>query len=214
MAKNDPTKRQSGQPQVLRKPPIAEELNILRELPPRTVATASHCRAWNGWQFLTSCATVSHPDDSPRSGVCRARPSSYGWLKKIVGFVKTNIRFPEVNIPLYSTADFQRMGNEDIEEIAIKARRFWGLGDGPISNVTLLAENNGVIASRFELGAATLDAFSVWSDLDGIPFMILGADKEPAVRSPYDVAHELGPVLLHKYVDRKKNHTSATFRQL
>ena len=50
------------------------------------------------------------------------------------------------------------MHTSEIEEIATDVRRFWNLGDGPISNVTLLLENNGAIVTRTEMGADNLDA--------------------------------------------------------
>jgi len=62
-----PRSPQSGIPPVLRKPPIAEELDKLRELPPRTTNR-------EGWQSLKGCAAVSRPVESPNNGVCRSRP--------------------------------------------------------------------------------------------------------------------------------------------
>jgi Zn-dependent peptidase ImmA (M78 family) len=89
-----------------------------------------------------------------------------------------------------------------IEDAAMAARRFWKMQDGPISNVVWLLENRGCIVSRFELHAATLDAFSTIDPVSERPYIILSADKGSAARSRFDVAHELGHLLLHKRVSQ------------
>ena len=65
------------------------------------------------------------------------------------------VEFPDWKFP----SSPLEISNESIEETAAQARRFWGLGDGPISNVTWLLENKGAVVSRTILGADTLDAF-------------------------------------------------------
>lgn len=70
-----------------------------------------------------------------------------------------------------------------------------------------------MIVSRLRLVADGLDAYARWSDRDGCPYMILGADKSSAVRSRYDAAHELGHLLLHRRnlasVDNKRLEAQA-----
>src|SRR6185295_3695781 len=73
--------------------------------------------------------------------------------------------------------------------------------NGAISNVTWLLENNGAIITRTCLEANTLDAFSEWQTPEGTPYFILGADKNVAVRSRFDIAHELGHIILHRNVE-------------
>jgi Zn-dependent peptidase ImmA (M78 family)/transcriptional regulator with XRE-family HTH domain len=83
----------------------------------------------------------------------------------------------------------------EIEEIATRCRRSWGLGDGPIANLLLLLESKGVIAVRTDIvDAPALDAFSCWIGIR--PFVFLSADRT-AVRSRFDAAHELGHLILH-----------------
>lgn len=135
------------------------------------------------------------------------------WLKEIVSYLRKFLKFPAVNIP---NIDVPRnplqLGDEEIEEIAGKCRRFWHLGDGPISNVAWLLENNGVIVARHELEAHTLDAFSEFSKSDSTPYIILGADKETAVRSRFDPAHELGHLVLHRHIESRMLGKPAEFK--
>lgn len=123
------------------------------------------------------------------------------WLVGTVSYVRGFVDLPAVNLPRLSIpADISMLSQETIEGAALECRRHWGLGDGPISNVVWLVENNGVVVSRFELDADKLDAFSVWSTIDHTPYVVLNAGIESAVRCRYDVAHELGHLILHRHV--------------
>jgi Zn-dependent peptidase ImmA (M78 family)/transcriptional regulator with XRE-family HTH domain len=138
-----------------------------------------------------------------------------GWTQEIASYLRTLIDFPPVNFPQPDVPqEPTAITDRHIEEAASESRRFWGLGDGPISNVVWLLENNGAVIVRDALGAETLDAFSVWSSLDGRPYIVLSSDKESAVRSRYDCAHELGHLVLHRQVDGSRLRHSSEFRLL
>lgn len=131
------------------------------------------------------------------------------WLSTIiVPYLRQFVSFPQTNLPTLTIPDNPlRLSDDDIEEIAIDVRRKWGLGDGPISNMVLLIENNGFIVTRMDLDAPTLDAFSTFVSDDGTPYIVLGADKQSAVRSRFNTAHETGHSILHRNFkpDRLKN---------
>lgn len=125
------------------------------------------------------------------------------WLQDIVSYLREYVEFPPVNIPHFDLPDDpSRVSSEQIEDLALRTRRHFGMGDGPISNVVWLLENNGVIVARDELGAETLDAFSEFLVEDGTPYVILGSEKNVAVRSRFDAAHELGHLILHQRVGK------------
>lgn len=131
--------------------------------------------------------------------------SRYSWLREIVIYLREFVQFPSVNIPdCIFPDDPIRISYDQIEELARKTRHFWNLGEGPISNVVRLIENNGVIVARDELGAETLDAFSEFNAEDGMPYIILGSDKAVAVRSRFDAAHELGHLILHRNINKNR----------
>lgn len=118
------------------------------------------------------------------------------WLIELINFLEIFIELPTVKFPKFDTpSDPTRISNEFIEAVAIRVRQFWGLGTGPISNFVWLLENNGAVVVRRQLHAKTLDAFSCWQG--GRPYIILGMDKNCAVRSRFDAAHELGHLILH-----------------
>lgn len=137
----------------------------------------------------------------------------HSWLRKLAKYLRGLVQFPKVNFPDFDLpADPRHIESRDIEDIASQTRRFWGLEDHSISNLTWLVENNGAIVSRHELGSDKFDAFSQWNADDSAPYFVLGSDKECAVRSRYDVAHELGHMILHRSVRRERFHDKAVFR--
>lgn len=137
------------------------------------------------------------------------------WFQEIVAALKERLAFPPANIPEPDVpADPAVLTPEQIEEAATYCRRAWGLGDYPIANVVALLETNGVVVVREHLAADALDALSVWSSFDGCPYMVLGADKNSAVRSRYDASHELGHLVLHRHVPPTRLRNSVEFKRL
>jgi Zn-dependent peptidase ImmA (M78 family) len=127
----------------------------------------------------------------------------YGWFREIVAYLKRFIHFPAVKFPDFGLpADPTKITSDQIEQLASEVRRAWNLGDGPISNVTWLLENNGAVVARHRLDADKLDAFSEWDAAEGRSYVILGADKCSAARSRYDAGHELGHMVLHRSVPK------------
>ena len=129
------------------------------------------------------------------------------WLWEIVRFTLKHVRLPEPNLMIVDAPHGARYCLEEIEQIATKMRRHWGLGDGPIANVIALLETNGIIVSRFEMGSAQIDAFSTW--VDRRPYVLLGSDKRSCARSRFDAAHELGHLLLHRDVAQEDLESKA-----
>ena len=128
----------------------------------------------------------------------------YAWLRDIVVFLRGYLKFSDLRFPDNApSADPTKIGEHQIRDLAAATRHFWGLGDGPISNVSWLLENCGAIVSRFDLDSEKLDAFSEWNPEDNTPYVILNSAKNSASRSRFDIAHELAHLILHKYVDKK-----------
>lgn len=122
------------------------------------------------------------------------------WLEQIVHYIAEHVDLPPVNFPPSEMpSDPNKITAEAIERAASDARRFWGLRDGPISDITLLLENNGAIIVREPFDDVQLDAYSAWAA--GLPYIVLSSDKGSAVRSRLDAAHELGHIVLHRNID-------------
>lgn len=137
------------------------------------------------------------------------------WLHEIVDHLEQLIELPNVNLPeIELPDDVLSVTSDEIENIAKKTRRFWGLGDGPISNMVQLLENNGIIVSRQFLDSLKLDAFSNWNVESHRPFVVLGSDKGSAVRSRFDAAHELAHLILHKDLAEKDLKNASIFKAI
>lgn len=126
----------------------------------------------------------------------------YIWLQDIFAYLWQFVEFPSVNLPVFDLPnDPTQISNDMIEDVALEVRKFWGLGHGPISNITWLLENNGIVVSCYKLEAQSLDAFSQLS-FDR-PHIIVGADKNSGARLRFNAAHELGHLILHRNLSKK-----------
>ncbi|MCE2510144.1 MAG: XRE family transcriptional regulator [Alphaproteobacteria bacterium] len=119
-----------------------------------------------------------------------------GWFVQVAKAFDRFVNYPAVKVPQYDHADF---GEDGIDEIAERVRSDWGLGLGPISNVLALLESNGVIACRYEMAGENVEAFSFWNGPR--PFIFMASEKKAGVRTRFDLAHELGHLVMHRHID-------------
>jgi Zn-dependent peptidase ImmA (M78 family)/transcriptional regulator with XRE-family HTH domain len=96
---------------------------------------------------------------------------------------------PEADLPQANLAI------TDPEGAALLTRTHWGLGTAPIPNMIHLVESHGVRVFSLAEECHEVDAFSFWSD--GVAMMCLNTMKT-AEHSVFDVAHELGHLVLHR----------------
>lgn len=118
----------------------------------------------------------------------------------IYEYLSDFIEFPELNLPDVSNFDSE-WDDDSIEELAIKVREHWGLGDKPITNIVHLLEKNGIMVFSVDTDSQKVDAFC--QHRKGRPFIFLGNDKQSAFRRQFDGGHELGHILMHKDIDNQ-----------
>ncbi|WP_341300882.1 XRE family transcriptional regulator [Lysinibacillus sp. FSL H8-0500] len=82
-----------------------------------------------------------------------------------------------------------------IRRIAQMARKHLRLSEVDNKNLLFYLEKSGIFIIEKSIGD-TIDAYSLWSE-DDIPYIVLGNIKKSAVRRNFDLAHELGHLLLH-----------------
>ncbi|GEQ50121.1 spr1629 family repressor/antitoxin [Tetragenococcus koreensis] len=87
--------------------------------------------------------------------------------------------------------------NVTIDKVATLAREFLNIQPDN-SNLLLALEKSGIHILEKNVGGKA-DAYSAWSTKD-VPIIVLGI-KKSAVRRNFDLAHELGHLLLHAHVD-------------
>lgn len=99
---------------------------------------------------------------------------------------------PIVNVPEVTPGS-------DPDLAAQSVRAAWGLGNGPAPNMLHLLEAMGVLVFSLADDCKELDAFSYWRH--GRPFVMLNTAKS-AERGRFDLAHELGHLVLHREIQR------------
>uniref|UniRef100_E6Q1B0 HTH cro/C1-type domain-containing protein n=1 Tax=mine drainage metagenome TaxID=410659 RepID=E6Q1B0_9ZZZZ len=178
---------QTPRPEVMQR--ISEKLNLpvaffLREMQPQPQRV----------MYYRSLAAAT-------KGVRRQAERRHEWLRDIAAWLSGMVDFPKLNFPDFSPPDDPALiSRERIENSARRARRYWSLGDGPISSVVWHLENCGAIVSLSDFGSEDLDAFSDTAAGKFEPFVSVSVDKTIAARSNFTAAHELGHLLLHKNI--------------
>ncbi|AND80022.1 helix-turn-helix domain-containing protein [Streptococcus pantholopis] len=126
--------------------------------------------------------------------------------KEIYDFLSRYVNFPKLTLPETLMKNIYDITNEDIENKAAELRKCWGLGENlPIANLIESAEVHGVIVVESTMSDDTLDAVSEW--IEDRPFIMLTDNGESAVRRRFNVAHELGHILLHGDVESIHDYT-------
>jgi Zn-dependent peptidase ImmA (M78 family) len=99
-----------------------------------------------------------------------------------------------LDLPAYRFIEADATSDEAIERAAERCRVDWGLGWGPINNITRLAENVGAVVMRVNGLASEVDAVSFATRR---PLIALNGDCKSSCRSRFGIAHELGHFALH-----------------
>jgi Zn-dependent peptidase ImmA (M78 family)/DNA-binding XRE family transcriptional regulator len=116
------------------------------------------------------------------------------WFAELCYLLESDyVEFQPVKLPKFDIDDFETLTEEAIEYYAEQTRRFFGLGDGPISDLTLLLENNGVFIGYLPL-PQKIDGISFW--INKRPYVLINRGAY-ACRARFDLAHELGHLVLH-----------------
>jgi Zn-dependent peptidase ImmA (M78 family) len=132
------------------------------------------------------------------------------WLREVYAELERFVTFPPPNVPDLSRG--RKPGAitpDEVEQAAGDVRRAWGFGDGPISNTVHLAESVGIAVGCFVF-SATMDAFS--QAPEGRPFIIMNAERVSAARLRFDLAHELGHLVLHRHVPAQESNEISTYK--
>ena len=121
-------------------------------------------------------------------------------LADLVGFVeaeldKADMDFPAVDFPHIKVSD-----DESIERAAERVRLHWSLtADQPIDNTIRVAEHAGAVVVKFPGVAHEIDALSVSGDR---PLIVRASEKEQQSRLRFDIAHEIGHLVMHQKQSR------------
>ena len=130
-------------------------------------------------------------------------------LAEIYAFLNEYLDFPPLNLPDW-------IGSfESPAEAASALRKFWDLGSKPIEDIIRVVEKNGILVTTFATDTDDIDAFSQFVELDGINIYLiaLSSNKESASRINFDIAHELGHIILHEWSEDEDSISRDEFKK-
>ena len=130
------------------------------------------------------------------------------FLSEIYLFIRNYITFPD-----YS--QINDIEYSDPEDAALKLRERWKLGKKPIENLVYTVEDSGIIVTTFNTPTDTIDAFSQMVDVDENNIYLIGysSNKTSVARIHFDIAHELGHIVLHEWSEDIEALTKEEFRE-
>lgn len=143
------------------------------------------------------------------------------YVAKMYEILLEFISFPEMNLPSVNFVgcdDVFECENEDaiqeIEDIVAQVRKYWDIGTGPIKDLQYLLEKNGIIVTGFDTNEDKIDAFSQRTIVAGndIYFIAVALGNRPEGRIRFDMAHELGHILLHPWSEDLEAITKDEFK--
>lgn len=91
---------------------------------------------------------------------------------------------------------------DEIEDLTMSLREAWGVGNGPIADMQFLLESNGIIVTGFRNVDEKIDAFSQKVHVkngESVYIVALALGKKPKERLRFDMAHELGHIMMHNW---------------
>jgi Zn-dependent peptidase ImmA (M78 family)/DNA-binding XRE family transcriptional regulator len=124
-------------------------------------------------------------------------------LREFARWMEDRFRTPAVDVP--SAEDFAA-SESPLEpspvDTAAALRALWNLGAQPIKNLLNLLEGRGVLVFGLADDDQDVDAFSFWQG--GRPYIFVNASKS-AERIRFDLAHELGHLVMHRGLATARN---------
>lgn len=125
----------------------------------------------------------------------RDQAFAYGLLAvDIADAVEKHVEFPEMNVP--SIEVFLDDGGAGPEEAARELRRAWGIRPGPVKHLVRTLEQHGILLVFSPTQTSAVDAYSF--DSSSRPVVVLNPVKNDYYRQRFDVAHELGHLVMHR----------------
>ncbi|MFI0906577.1 ImmA/IrrE family metallo-endopeptidase [Streptomyces sioyaensis] len=117
--------------------------------------------------------------------------------------LERHVEFPDSDIPHRDLG----IDAETPDEAAQALRNHWGLAPGPLGHLVRIAENKGVLVVFSPPRGASVDAYS----FEGAsrPVVVLNPTKDNFYRQRFDLAHELGHLVMHADAEPGSAHVEA-----
>jgi Zn-dependent peptidase ImmA (M78 family)/DNA-binding XRE family transcriptional regulator len=172
------------------------------------------CITKTGTTYFRSLASATKKDRIAQSLKLEYVAKMYETLLECIDFPPINI--PDVNFIGYDDV-FECDSDKSIQEIetiAENIRKHWGISNEPIKNLQYLLEKNGIIITGFDTQEDKIDAFSqsIIVNRHTIFLIAVSLGSRPEGRIRFDMAHELGHILLHPWSEDLESITKDEFK--
>lgn len=140
----------------------------------------------------------------------------YAALSEDIDFRPLNLPHIIINdAPSEPNGEIRDITSDEIEDYAQQVRNYWNISDGPIDSLQYLLEKNGLIVTGFDTEADKIDAFSERIVLDGVGLYFIAVDQgnQPEGRIRFDLAHELGHILMHPWSENIEDISREEFKK-
>lgn len=155
----------------------------------------------------------------------RAQAIKMEYVAKMYDAILDYVELPQLDLP---TVEFEQ--NDDLNytnspemfakigKVAKQVRKQWNLGFGPIDNFQYVLESHGIIVTSSRNVASEIDAFSQRVRLGKgrkqryVFIIALALGEKPIERLRFDMAHELGHILLHPWEDSNEDLDKGSFK--
>lgn len=167
-----------------------------------TVAELALCLGVEPAFFTVAAEDVAVPTSPPHfrslrstTQLARDQALAYGKLAfDVAAGLERHVEFPDVDLPTFPV-DAEDLDGDGPEQAARIVRHEWDLGEGPIGHLLRLVENHGVLVVFSPPNGASVDAYSF--DSNRRPIVVLNPLKQDYYRQRFDLAHELGHLVMH-----------------
>jgi len=131
------------------------------------------------------------------SQLLRDQALAYGQIAvDVASAIEVHAEFPTPHVPEFHVEPGDTVGPDDA---ARHVREAWALDPGPAGHQVRLLETHGVLVVFSPPGGAAIDAYS-FAAADR-PTVVLNPIKKDYYRQRFDVAHELGHLVMHGEAD-------------
>lgn len=117
------------------------------------------------------------------------------WTNNIYNYINEFVEFPHLNLPNINSELLEDLNLEKIEKISEILRNYWNVGKGPINNLSILLEKNGIVLCNSDIYDIKVDACS--EVINNTAIFFIRTNDISACRLRFDLAHELGHLILH-----------------
>lgn len=129
------------------------------------------------------------------SQLARDQAFAYGQIAvDVAATLERHVEFPAPAAPVHSVP-MDTLDTSEPELAAREVRRQWGMGDEPAGHLVRALENHGILVIFSPPQVASVDAYSFGTFLR--PVVVLNPVKRDYYRQRFDVAHELGHLVMH-----------------